>query len=321
MKAGESNGIEIAGNDGNTTGTTITLADYGIDTATTGGILNLRLMADGKKVADYTINLSVRDPHTTASLNESATDGTGTYEVKVNNGAHDIDLVVPTGALAKGAHIRVQTQDNATIDTTNATNATVTDMKGGFYDIAVAKDGATITVISESGANKQAWTINVTEVDSLRTFSFGSYTGTVNTTDDEVTVTIPKKDGKDDMGYNVTFNLPVSFTTYGDTDKVYIGKQANGSDAVAYNVGTKLNVGALIANTNPSTPGKATSGLTARATRSSKSMISPLSWARITTPASPLPTSTIMKLPSTATRSLPTCPCGMRKTRIPTLTK
>ena len=53
------------------------------------------------------------------------------------------------------------------------------------------------------------------------------------------------------MGYNVTFNLPVSFTTYGDTDKVYIGKQANGSDAVAYNVGTKLNVGALIANTNP----------------------------------------------------------------------
>ena len=251
MKAGESNGIEIAGNDGNTTGTTITLADYGIDTATTGGILNLRLMADGKKVADYTINLSVRDPHTTASLNESATDGTGTYEVKVNNGAHDIDLVVPTGALAKGAHIRVQTQDNATIDTTNATNATVTDMKGGFYDIAVAKDGATITVISESGANKQAWTINVTEVDSLRTFSFGSYTGTVNTTDDEVTVTIPKKDGKDDMGYNVTFNLPVSFTTYGDTDKVYIGKQANGSDAVAYNVGTKLNVGALIANTNP----------------------------------------------------------------------
>ena len=257
MKAGVSNGENIAGNDGSTTGTTITLADYGIDTATNGGTLNLRLMADGKKVADYTINLSVRDPHTTASLNESATDGTGTYEVKVNNGAHDIDLVVPTGALTanqngtNGAHIRVQTQDNATIDTTNATNATVTDMKGGFYDIAVAKDGATITVISESGANKQAWTINVTEVDSLRTFSFGSYTGTVNTTDDEVTVTIPKKDGKDDMGYNVTFNLPVSFTTYGDTDKVYIGKQADGSDAVAYNVGTKLNVGALIANTNP----------------------------------------------------------------------
>ena len=244
VKKGSSTGTPVAESDTATDATPINLAQHG---TLSGDVwtLTLRLMADGKEVTTYTLKLSLRDPHTTASLVESsATDGTGTYEVAINNGSHEINMVVPTGALTAnqngttGAHIRVQTQDNATIDL-NATGATVNDMKGGWYDISVSNKKAQFTVISESQANKSTWTINVTEVDSLRTFSYGEYKGTIVGTN--VTVTIPKEDGKDSFGYNVNFNLPVDFTTYGDTDKVYINNKA-------YQVGDKLEVGDLVSD-------------------------------------------------------------------------
>ena len=261
MKAGESNGIEIAGNDGSTTGTPITLSEYGVDTANNGGTLNLRLLnAEGKVVANYQIVLGIHDPSSTASLEESTpTDGTGTYRVEVNNGAETINLVVAEGALkannaattngtATGAHFRVQTQDNATI--TAGPNAYVTDMKGGWYEIYVTAKEAKITVTSESKTNVSTYTIKSEEVKSLQTFNFGDYEGKWDATHGTITVTIPKEDGKDAMGYNVDFDLPVSFTTYGDTDKVYIAEnESDKANATAYQVGDDLDVGELIADT------------------------------------------------------------------------
>ena len=258
---GGSSGIEIPGNDGSGDVYPVPLDQYGVDTANNGGTLNLRLLnAEGKVVANYQIVLGIHDLHTSASLVESTpTDGTGTYSVEINNGAEDINLIVPTGsgvATATGsatrteaAHIRVQTQDNATV--TAGTGTTVTDMHGGWYEIAVKQDKATITVTSEDKDNTSTYTINVTEVDSLQTFAYGDYTGTVDKVHDTVTVVIPKEDGID-KGYNVSFNLPVSFTTYGDTDKVWIddssdvtSANANTADAHAYQVGDKLNIGTL----------------------------------------------------------------------------
>ena len=240
VKKGSSTGTPVVESDNPADAyiTPINLAQHG---TLSGDVwtLTLRLMADGKEVTTYTLKLSLRDPHTTASLVESsATDGTGTYEVAINNGSHEINMVVPTGALTEnqngttGAHIRVQTQDNATI--AQGTGTSVNDMKSGWYDISVSNKKAQFTVISESQANKSTWTINVTEVNSLRTFSYGEYKGTI--VGNKVTVTIPKEDALDSMGYKVNFNLPVSFTTYGDTDKVYI-------DNTPYQVGNKLEVG------------------------------------------------------------------------------
>ena len=260
---GGSSGLEIKGNTQNEV-TRITLSEYGVDTANNGGTLNLRLLnAEGKVVANYQIVLGIHDLHTSASLVESTpTDGTGTYSVEINNGAEDINLIVPTGsgvATATGsatrteaAHIRVQTQDNATVEEVDQSKAEVVDMAGGWYEIAVKEDGATINVVSEDKDNTSTYTINVTEVDSLQTFAYGDYTGTVDKVHDTVTVVIPKEDGKDAMGYNVNFNLPVSFTTYGDTDKVWIddssdvtSENANTDDAHDYQVGVKLNIGTL----------------------------------------------------------------------------
>ena len=267
---GGSSGLEIKGNTSNEV-TPITLSEYGVNTATTGGTLNLRLLnAEGKVVANYQIVLGIHDPHTSASLVESTpTDGTGTYSVEINNGAEDINLIVPTGsgvATATGsatrkeaAHIRVQTQDNATVEEVDPTKAEVVDMAGGWYEIAVKADGATINVVSEDKDNTSTYTIHVTEVDSLQTFAYGDYTGTVDKVHDTVTVVIPKEDGID-KGYNVDFDLPVSFTTYGDTDKVWIddssdvnSTNANTADAHAYQVGAKLDIGTLIdkIGTNP----------------------------------------------------------------------
>lgn len=58
-----------------------------------------------------------------------------------------------------------------------------------------------------------------------------------------MTVTIPKEDGKDSFGYNVNFNLPVDFTTYGDTDKVHINDKP-------YQVDDKLEVGDLVSDSD-----------------------------------------------------------------------
>ena len=57
---------------------------------------------------------------TTASLDvNSATEGTGSYDVDINNGSHEIILTVPKNALERndppvGSHFRVVAQDNAT---------------------------------------------------------------------------------------------------------------------------------------------------------------------------------------------------------------
>ena len=272
MKSGESSGTAIPGNLAtDKTPMTITLSQYGVDTANNGGTLNLRLLnAEGKVVANYQIVLGIHDPSSTASLEESTpTDGTGTYRVEVNNGAETINLVVAEGALkannaattngtATGAHFRVQTQDNATI--TAGPNADVTDMKGGWYEIYVTAKEAKITVTSESKTNVSTYTIKSEEVKSLQTFNFGDYEGKWDATHGTITVTIPEEDGKDAMGYNVDFDLPVSFTTYGDTDKVWIDDSANVTTATAdednahaYQVGDKLDIGTLIdkTGTNP----------------------------------------------------------------------
>ena len=241
VKKGSSTGTPVAESDTATDATPINLAQHG---TLSGDVwtLTLRLMADGKEVTTYTLKLSLRDPHTTASLVESsATDGTGTYEVAINNGSHEINLVVPdkSATSSNPAHIRVQTQDNATI--AQGTGTSVTDMKSGWYEISVSQDEAKFTVTSESQANTSTWTINVTKVNSLRTFSYGEYEGTIVGTN--VTVTIPKEDGKDSFGYNVNFNLPVDFTTYGDTDKVYINDKP-------YQVDDKLEVGDLVSDSD-----------------------------------------------------------------------
>ena len=262
--------------------TTVTLSDYGVDVMeadSTGGTLTLNLVKNNKVAETYTVELSVYDPSPSASLNVTAQDGTGTYVVDVNNGSHDIDLIVPKGALnatatvdgknvAQGAHIRVQTQDNATIalnsdaDTNRRpVNATVTDMKGGYYEVAVTGTTASICVVSEDGKNVQKWTINVEEVWSLRSFSYGEYEGKIDYTTKEndrvvptVTVTIPKADGRDSMGYAVDFNERIDFATYGDTDKLYIDiknvNMYNGTavkdDAAEFRVNQRLNVGKLV---------------------------------------------------------------------------
>ena len=241
VKKGSSTGTPVAESDTATDAAPINLAQHG---TLSGDVwtLTLRLMADGKEVTTYTLKLSLRDPHTTASLVESsATDGTGTYEVAINNGSHEINLVVPdkSATSSNPAHIRVQTQDNATI--AQGTGTSVTDMKSGWYEISVSQDEAKFTVTSESQANTSTWTINVTKVNSLRTFSYGEYEGTIVGTN--VTVTIPKEDGKDSFGYNVNFNLPVDFTTYGDTDKVYINDKP-------YQVDVKLEVGYLFSDSD-----------------------------------------------------------------------
>ena len=243
VKKGSSTGTPVVESDNPADAyiTPINLAQHG---TLSGDVwtLTLRLMADGKEVTTYTLKLSLRDPHTTASLVESsATDGTGTYEVAINNGSHEINLVVPdkSATSSNPAHIRVQTQDNATI--AQGTGTSVADMKSGWYEISVSQDEAKFTVTSESQANTSTWTINVTKVNSLRTFSYGEYKGTIVGTN--VTVTIPKEDGKDSFGYNVNFNLPVDFTTYGDTDKVYI-------DDKPYQVGDKLEVGDLVSDSD-----------------------------------------------------------------------
>ena len=262
--------------------TTVTLSDYGVDVMeadSTGGTLTLNLVKNNKVAETYTVELSVYDPSPSASLNVTAQDGTGTYVVDVNNGSHDIDLIVPKGALnatatvdgknvAKGAHIRVQTQDNATIalnddvDTNRRpVNATVTDMKGGHYEVAVTGTTASICVVSEDRKNVQKWTINVEEVWSLRSFSYGEYEGKIDYTTKEngrvvptVTVTIPKADGRDSMGYAVDFNERIDFATYGDTDKLYIDIKnvnmyngtADKDDAAEFRVNQRLNVGKLV---------------------------------------------------------------------------
>ena len=218
--------------------------------------LSLRLIAGGSVVDTYTVTLTAVHASTTASLvenpdNSMPTDGTGTYVVDISNGSHDIDLTVPENSNDVDNltyNLRVMTQDNATISQDLSNGVTVTDMGDGWYALAVdsEEEDPYIVVVSESNRNQAKFDINVTEVDSLRTFSYGEYTGTINNDDNTVTVTIPKEDASDDgFGDAVDFNLPVDFTTYGDTDKIYISDNENDPNPEEYQADKKLDIGQL----------------------------------------------------------------------------
>ena len=195
---------------------------------------------------------------TTASLDvNSATEGTGSYDVDINNGSHEIILTVPKGAIAKGSHFRVATQDNATID--NGTGAVATPVTGGtttgtydnYYDVAVsAADGAYILVTSESGKNQARWDITVKEVGVLTSFALGDYTGTINENaagGPAVEVVLPKSLGTNEYGKPVDITLPVIFEQYGNEGTIKI-------DGKPYESGDPFNVGKLINETNYTKP-------------------------------------------------------------------
>ena len=186
---------------------------------------------------------------TTASLKvDSATEGTGTYDVDINNGSHEIILTVPKGAIARGSHFRVATQDNATIDdgpgadATPVTGGTTTGSYDNYYDVAVsATDGAYILVTSESGKNQARWDITVKEVGVLTSFALGDYKGTINEAAGTVEVVLPKSLGTDKYGDSIDVVLPVIFEQYGNEGTINI-------DGTDYSNGNPFNAGKLINN-------------------------------------------------------------------------
>ena len=190
---------------------------------------------------------------TTASLDvNSATEGTGSYDVDINNGSHEIILTVPKGAIARGSHFRVATQDNATIDdgpgadATPVTGGTTTGSYDNYYDVAVsATDGAYILVTSESGKNQARWDITVKEVGVLTSFALGDYTGTINENaagGPTVEVVLPKSMGTNEYGKPVDITLPVIFEQYGNEGTIKI-------DGKPYESGDPFNVGELMDTT------------------------------------------------------------------------
>ena len=214
---------------------------------------------DGKQVGE---NLKVVvngvAVSTTASLDvNSATEGTGSYDVDINNGSHEIILTVPKGAIARGSHFRVATQDNATIDdgpgadATPVTGGTTTGSYDNYYDVAVsATDGAYILVTSESGKNQARWDITVKEVGVLTSFALGDYTGTINENaagGPTVEVVLPKSMGTNEYGKPVDITLPVIFEQYGNEGTIKI-------DGKPYESGDPFNVGELINAPNYTEP-------------------------------------------------------------------
>ena len=192
---------------------------------------------------------------TTASLKvDSATEGTGTYDVDINNGSHEIILTVPKNAASSTypSHFRVATQDNATIDdgtgadATSVTGGTTTGTYDNYYDVAVsATDGAYILVTSESGKNQARWDITVKEVGVLTSFALGDYTGTINENaagGPTVEVVLPKSMGTNEYGKPVDITLPVIFEQYGNEGTIKI-------DGKPYESGDPFNVGELMDTT------------------------------------------------------------------------
>ena len=192
---------------------------------------------------------------TTASLKvDSATEGTGTYDVDINNGSHEIILTVPKNAASSTypSHFRVATPDNATIDdgtgadATSVTGGTTTGTYDNYYDVAVsATDGAYILVTSESGKNQARWDITVKEVGVLTSFALGDYTGTINENaagGPTVEVVLPKSMGTNEYGKPVDITLPVIFEQYGNEGTIKI-------DGKPYESGDPFNVGELMDTT------------------------------------------------------------------------
>ncbi len=172
---------------------------------------------------------------TTASLDvNSATEGTGSYDVDINNGSHEIILTVPKNSASTTypAHFRVATQDNATIDdgpgadATPVTGAATTNQYDHYYDVAVSSNkDAYILVTSESGKNQARWDITVKEVGVLTSFALGDYKGTINENaagGPTVEVVLPKSLGTNEYGKPVDITLPVIFEQYGNEGTIDI---------------------------------------------------------------------------------------------------
>ena len=190
---------------------------------------------------------------TTASLDvNSATEGTGSYDVDINNGSHEIILTVPKNSASDThpAHFRVATQDNAVLsvggkNTTFApvTGTATTNQYDHYYDVAVsATDGAYILVTSESGKNQARWDITVKEVGVLTSFALGDYKSTINENaagGPTVEVVLPKSLGTNEYGKPVDITLPVIFEQYGNEGTIKINNKP-------YESGDPFNVGELI---------------------------------------------------------------------------
>ena len=192
---------------------------------------------------------------TTASLDvNSATEGTGSYDVDINNGSHEIILTVPKNALERndppvGSHFRVVAQDNATITAgagtvvNRVTGDAVTNKYDHWYDVQVNDDSDKpyILVTSESGKNQARWDITVKEVGVLTSFALGDYTGTINEAAGTVEVVLPKSLGTNTYGDAIDVVLPVIFEQYGNEGTIKI-------DGTPYESGDPFNAGKLINN-------------------------------------------------------------------------
>ena len=225
--------------------------------------LTLRLLdADKKQVgSDLKVVVNGVAVSTTASLDvNSATEGTGSYDVDINNGSHEIILTVPknSASTTNPAHFRVATQDNAVLSVggknttfTPVTGTATTNQYDHYYDVAVsATDGAYILVTSESGKNQARWDITVKEVGVLTSFALGDYTGTINENaagGPAVEVVLPKSLGTNEYGKPVDITLPVIFEQYGNEGTIKI-------DGKPYESGDPFNVGKLINETNYTKP-------------------------------------------------------------------
>ena len=216
--------------------------------------LTLRLLdADKKQVgSDLKVVVNGVAVPTTASLDvNSVTEGTGTYDVDINNGSHDINLTVPKNSASTTypAHFRVATQDGAELKPGNnvavqkVTGEVTTGAYDNYYEVQVTGDDAYVTVTSVSGKNTARWDINVTKVGALTSFALGEYEGTIDEDAHTIEVVLPKSLGTDKYGDNVDISLPVTFTQRGNDEVIECNKKE-------YESGDSFNVGTLIANTN-----------------------------------------------------------------------
>ena len=242
-----------------TTDKTFDFATYATSAANSTGhttwTLTLRLLdADKKQVgSDLKVVVNGVAVPTTASLDvNSVTEGTGTYDVDINNGSHDINLTVPKEAAVTGkpSHFRVATQDgatlapgNASVDVQKVTGNVTTGAYDNYYEVQVTGDDAYVTVTSVSGKNTARWDINVTKVGALTSFALGEYKGTIDEDAHTIEVVLPKSLGTDKYGDNVDISLPVTFTQRGNDEVI----ECAGDE---YESGDSFNVGTLIANTN-----------------------------------------------------------------------
>ena len=195
--------------------------------------MTLRLLdADKKQVgSDLKVVVNGVAVPTTASLDvNSVTEGTGTYDVDINNGSHDINLTVPKNSASTTypAHFRVATQDGAELKPGNnvavqkVTGEVTTGAYDNYYEVQVTGDDAYVTVTSVSGKNTARWDINVTKVGALTSFALGEYEGTIDEDAHTIEVVLPKSLGTDKYGDSIDVILPVIFEQYGNEKDINI---------------------------------------------------------------------------------------------------